>query len=269
MITFKSENHHYSSNDDTVWVSVTTFIERFHPKFDSMSVAKKVTRIPSSKWYRIPPEEIVRIWDAERDRSIVVGSWLHNKVEREVLMFDTMQDLSIVPSIIDDEGVKIAPDQKLEEGIYPEHMMYLPSLGICGQSDLVMIRDGKVYIKDLKTNKQIKTRGYVDKKGKEEMMFAPINHLPDCNFTHYSLQLSMYMYMVLKHNPHLEVGGIEIQHVLFEKLAEDEYGFPILVSEDDQYIVKEVVTYKIPYLYKEVFDMLKTHTKETKNGKVI
>jgi hypothetical protein len=40
-------------------------------------------------------------------------------------------------------GIRIAPSQKLDPGIYPEHMVYLKSAGICGQSDLVEVVNGK------------------------------------------------------------------------------------------------------------------------------
>jgi hypothetical protein len=42
--------------------------------------------------------------------------------------------------------LKIAPNQKLDPGVYPEHMVYLKSAGICGQSDLVEVVNGKVIL---------------------------------------------------------------------------------------------------------------------------
>jgi ATP-dependent exoDNAse (exonuclease V) beta subunit len=57
-------------------------------------------------------------------------------------------------------GTKTAPSRKLEPGVYPEHMVYLKSAGICGQSDLVEVVNGRVNIIDYKTNKEIKTESY-------------------------------------------------------------------------------------------------------------
>ena len=56
---------------------------------------------------------------------------------------------------MDGRGTKIAPDQKLSNGVYPEHFVYLKSLGICGQADLVTIVNGKINIIDYKTNVKI------------------------------------------------------------------------------------------------------------------
>ena len=53
--------------------------------------------------------------------------------------------------------MKKAPDQKLADGIYPEHMTYLKSASLCGQADRIEVINGKVNIYDYKTNKEIYT----------------------------------------------------------------------------------------------------------------
>ena len=35
-------------------------------------------------------------------------------------------------------------------------------------------------------------------------MYKPVNHLDDCNLNHYNLQLSIYAYIIKKHNPKLK-----------------------------------------------------------------
>ena len=88
-------------------------------------------------------------------------------------------------------------------------------------------------------------------------MLDPVGHLDDCNFNHYALQLSIYMYIILKHNPKLRPGRIFIHHITFEQDAEDEYGYP--VTAKDSYgnpIVKEVIPIAVPYLVDEVISIL-------------
>jgi hypothetical protein len=147
-------------------------------------------------------------------------------------------------------------NQKIEPGVYPEHMVYLRSKGICGQSDLVEVVNGKVNIIDYKTNKEIKMKSYVNWEGVSEKMLAPINNLDDCNFNHYALQLSIYMYIILKHNPKLKPGKIFIHHVLFEVEGEDKWGYPISSKDENgDPIVKDVNVIPVPYLIDEVLSI--------------
>lgn len=59
---------------------------------------------------------------------------------------------------------------------------------------------------------------------------GPLSHLGDHNFNHYALQLSIYMYIVLKHNHNLKPGKLQIHHVLFEIEDRDSYGYPMLLQ---------------------------------------
>jgi hypothetical protein len=132
-------------------------------------------------------------------------------------------------------------------------MVYLRSAGICGQSDLVEVVNGKVNIIDYKTNKEIKMKGFTNWEGITEKMLLPVNSLDDCHFNHYALQLSIYMYIILKHNPKLKPGKIFIHHVKFEIEKEDNWGYPIgKKDESGNPIVKEIIVIPIPYLVDEV-----------------
>jgi hypothetical protein len=136
-------------------------------------------------------------------------------------------------------------------------MVYLKSAGICGQSDLVEVVNSKVNIIDYKTNKEIKTESFKNWEGISDKMSHPISHLDDCNFNHYALQLSIYMYIILKHNRKLKPGKIYIHHVLFEIEGTDEYGYPITkYSSNGDPVIKEVIQMEVPYLADEVISII-------------
>ena len=87
-------------------------------------------------------------------------------------------------------------------------------------------------------------------------MLPTISHLDNCNLQHYTLQMSIYMYMILKHNPRLKPGRMVIEHITFEKSGDDEFGYPITkYTETGDPIVKEIVPYTVPYLKEEVLSM--------------
>jgi len=266
-LEFREKDHSYvtSDNPDFVWTSVTKLIGLYKEKFDQKKVAAKVVKNKKSKWYGMKPEDVIAIWNNETNRALKMGTWYHNSRENEVVACDTIQrkgvDLPIVKPI-EQDGIKLAPDQRLTEGIYPEHFMYLKSAGICGQADRVEVIGDTVDVYDYKTNKKIDKTSYVDYQGNSKKMKMPLNHLDDCNLIHYALQLSIYMYMILKHNRHLKPGRLVIVHIIFEKEGEDKYGYPVIATDPaGEPIVKEVVEYEVPYLQKEVMNIFKHYKK--------
>ena len=261
-ITFNAADHSYKSieADDINWISVTSLVSNLKEPFDAEAIANKVTKSKRSKWYGIPPEKILELWQAESDRAVTLGTFYHNQRESDICSLSSIEKEGIpipVYTPIEENHIKMAPSQRLTDGIYPEHMVYLKSAGICGQSDLVEVVNGRVHIIDYKTNKEIKTESFKDWEGISKKMLAPVNNLDDCNFNHYSLQLSIYMYIILKHNRKLRPGKIYIHHVIFEVEGTDEYGYPITkYSSNGDPVVKEVVQMEVPYLADEVISII-------------
>lgn len=263
ILRFTPHDHKYTSikkEDEKDWISVTSFIGNFKQPFDADTIAAKSAKNRKSKWYGMTPEEIKAAWKSEAKRATDLGTWYHNCREKDICELETMERQGFtVPVVkpIEIEGIKYSPEQKLTDGVYPEHLVYLKSAGLCGQSDLVEVIDGHVHITDYKTNKEIKTEGYTNWQGVTQKMLAPVSHLDDCNLNHYTLQLSMYMYMILKHNPRLKPGTLIIHHIQFDTVGEDKFGNPItaLDSNGDP-IVKDVVQYELPYLKQEIITLM-------------
>jgi len=263
-VIFKSQNHKYESVDSSEvieWTSVTSFISKYKKPFDAQTVAEKSSKSKKSKWYGMSVQDILQAWENESTRAIDQGNWYHNQREADLLQLNTIEIhvciLPIIRPLITDD-IKYAPPQKLQEGMYPEHFVYLKSAGICGQSDLVEVAKGEVNITDYKTNKEIKKESYVNWEGVSQKMLSPVSHLDDCNFWHYALQLSTYMYIILKHNPKLKPGKITIHHVLFYTDGTDKFGNPITKLDDQgEPLVKKIVPYDLPYLKAEVINLIK------------
>jgi PD-(D/E)XK nuclease superfamily len=261
-LIFKAKDHSYTSidpNDKTEWISVTTLISQFKVPFDAKAQAVKSAKNKRSKWFGMEPDDILKAWDNESNRSTTLGSWYHNQREEDLNALETITregvPLQIIQPIILDD-IKQAPDQRLMPGIYPEHFMYLKSAGICGQADRVEIVNEKVHIYDYKTNKEIKTQGFKNWEGIVERMLPPLQHMDNCHLIHYSLQMSLYMYMILKHNPNLSAGTLSLDHVIFEEDGKDDNGYPIHKLKNGEPVVKEVRTFKVPYMKSEVIAII-------------
>ena len=259
-LQFHEAKHEYISPDNDIdWISATTLIGAFKQPF-SPDQAKKSSKNKKSKWYGLTEQEVLSLWSKEAKRATDLGTWYHNQQESLLCEVNTItREGTELPVFVPtySEGIKYAPDQKLTSGIYPEHFMYLQSSGVCGQSDRAEVIYDVVHIRDYKTNKEIKTKGYANWEGITQKMLPPLQHLEDCHINHYALQLSLYMYMILKHNPRLKPGTLAIEHIRFKEAGRDQYDYPItFLDNQGNPVVEEVIIYELPYLKSEIISLL-------------
>lgn len=264
MIKFKEEGHSYTNideGDDFQWVSVTSLIGQFKEKFDAVAVSERCSKGKNPKYKGLDPHAIREMWNKESKRATDLGSYYHDQREKDMLQFKTVTrdgiEIPIISPIIEGK-IKIAPSQKIDNGLYPEHFVYLKSASVCGQADRVEVVDHRLDVYDYKTNKEIKTRGHEFWDGTRKMMLGPVKHLEDCELNHYALQLSTYMYIMMKHNYNLVAGKIQIHHIEFKKEGLDENGYPItMVDAKGEPVLKGINRIDLPYMKKEVIAMLK------------
>ena len=246
MLKFLESGHKYESvtPDGRKWLGVTTLISKFKIPFDSSIVYKNV-QDPTSKWYDMDPQKVLKIWAKERDRSTTVGSQFHKRMEDGETAPKATYHIK--------DGWKYAGSQKLDPGVYPEHFIYNDQYTICGQADRVEITNaGIVNISDYKSNKKIDREGFRGKK-----MLRPVQHLDDCHLSHYSLQMSLYMWMILQENPLYSAGTLTLQHVKFKVTGQDKNGYPIIAKDKNgNYVYESVTPIVVPYLEKEVLSIL-------------
>ena len=106
----------------------------------------------------------------------------------------------------------------LEKGVYPEFMISYKSddgiLRIAGQLDL-LIKDGNdIIVIDYKTNKKLEKESFYNRFTKSRtMMKFPMDNIMDCNFYHYTLQLSLYAYLLQKINPNFNIKRLVLIHI--------------------------------------------------------
>jgi len=274
-IVFEATTHSYVSidpEDTTKWVSVTTLLSSLKQPFDSLAIATKCSQNQknTNKWKGMSVANIQAAWKKESDRACTLGNWYHDQREQDIVSCETIvrydESLPVIKPLLDGTGKKLAPLQKLINGIYPEHMVYLKSAGICGQSDLVEVVDNTVHITDYKTNKKIDKESFKNWEGVSKKMLGPVSHMDDCNLNHYNLQLSIYMYIILKHNPNLKPGKLIIHHITFEEEDEkDEFDYPITkISTDGDPIIRDIEVFELPYLKIEVNDILQWYKNNPK-----
>ena len=169
--------------------------------------------------------------------------------------------------------------------LYSEIGVFLPDYLISGCIDVLCLRDDKFQILDWKTNRgglQFSSGYYKKDKSqkpvqmtnewvtKRDNLLPPVGHLPNCNGYIYTLQLSVYARLV---ELILDIPCINLCLCHIDCDFElNEYGMPRRF-EDGLYHIKpnpvETLTfYKIPYLAKEINDILKDRRSSLKNKEV-
>lgn len=238
---FYSDGHTYIG-EAGAYTSVTTLLHLLEKPKDWKAIAKKY-----AKKNGLTPEEVETAWKDKKDKAANRGTLYHASqqdalnaagiVQRRKIILDVRYHKS-VPAPEGSYGTILTqPDFHLENNsLYTEYMVWDDDSRICGTSDEVEVIDNTININDHKTNESIDKEAYYVPNVGREMLLPPVSHLDNCNWNIYTLQLSMYMYLLWKRNKHLKVGKLTLNHVLFD-------------SDDKP---KRIVTHDVPYRREEV-----------------
>lgn len=253
-IKFEESSHRYTDHNGNDLISVSAFVKKFEPKKDWKKIAEKVAKKEGKA-----TKEILDLWEQKRIKGSEAGTMFHLQRENELLSSESFefedQKLSQKPCDFE-EGYKYSiPITEIQNGfVYPELMIYSTEHMICGQSDKIIVENGKIHVYDYKTDKSIDFKAFSSQWVKPEKLLNPLSHLDNCNGNIYALKMSTYMYMLWKANK----GKFKPGKIILEwcPLERDEDGFPVLYDGKPKSIKHEII--ELPYLKKEVEAMLKT-----------
>lgn len=170
-------------------------------------------------------------WDLNSEQSLQKGSYYHGYRENEAVELGRIRNPKDNLVYLTYTKPKLEYDNYFythwkADHFYPERLLYWKDY--CGTVDKTFAKAwNKVDVGDYKTSKTIEKTSY-----KSQRMLEPLNHLEDCNYNHYSLQLSIYAYMLEK------LFGVEVDNLYIDHK-------PDLDSRYRRYI-------DVPYLKKEV-----------------
>ena len=221
--SFVEEGHYYLCNGKRVEISTTGLIALYENEFDKETISQQKANDRG-----ISQNEILEEWRIENLHSTIKGSLVHLYAQSlwEHKKFEI--DYSNIPKEIDINRLKTEIDilKKQADNFYNDYKDIYELIGCeiylgdedydeCGATDIVFYNKytEEIVIADFKTNKEIKRESYRHKK-----MLIPLHKLDDCNYSHYSLQLSAYKYKFEK-NTDLKVAETFI--IYFNNNAEN------------------------------------------------
>lgn len=203
-VSLEPVSHRYFDTDGKEYDSMSRVIARFKKKFD----AEKWSRIVAKK-EGVSQNQIKKKWDKMRDDAAEHGTRIHDALERyekEFTILPTDQDLEPMIKAVTELYTGYAR-------IFQEECLYDPEFMIAGTADKILQRTKSsksiIDIGDYKTNVR---RGIEFQNKYRDYMSGPLSHLEDCNYNHYSLQLSAYAYM-LENMTGSKIGNLHIMYI--------------------------------------------------------
>lgn len=246
-LTFEEAGHVYfwDTTDiaDFGGMSSTTFIKSFFTPFNPQHCIRSITRgrkyltDPTYKYYKKTNKEILAMWDQNRQEAADAGTRFHLDIElsyngvevendtkewKQFKMFESLRDQNMTP-------------------FRTEWMIYDTELKLAGSMDMVFKNlDGTFSIYDWKRSKAIKTKD--SKKG-----LFPLEHIPDCNFMHYSLQLNLYKYILEKNY------GVQVSSLVLVVCHPCQNGFKKITCPDLQNEIQDMLDLRRLSLFKHSY----------------
>jgi len=196
-IVFEEKNHSYFVDGDPNYISVTTAIKEFFPKFDSdlvISKMKKSNNWSKSAYFGMEDADIKKQWRDKADLAANLGTLLHASIENYYNNIDQIID----PRIEKEYGQFLRFRDFIKENrpeLEPyrtEWCVYNEDYHISGSIDMIFKdkETDELHIFDWKRTPDMK------KENRWDTGLAPICHLDDCKFIHYSLQLNIYKFIL-------------------------------------------------------------------------
>ena len=203
-ISFIEEGHRYFIDGREGYTSTTTVVHDWFEPFDADSVIQKMmssVRWEKSKYFGMSADEIKKQWSDKGENAAMLGTLLHERIEYfyndwpwtdvrgkdgventrvEFEQFERFNELIVakkgyVPYRT--EWCVFDNDHRISGSI---DMIFQVS---ADDPDTLMIYDWK------RTAKLKKSNAFQCGK-------APLEHLPDCNYWHYALQLNIYRHIL-------------------------------------------------------------------------
>lgn len=186
-IKFYEDGHRYIDEDTgELFLSVTQIIDQYKQPFDSEKHSARIAKRDGRD-----QDEILAEWKDKADTACDFGHEIHSLFERMFLAPGRV----IIPQNEFEETLLQAYHRTkqldLSGDVYPEQLMYHKKYKLAGQSDIVhLVPKEQFDIGDFKTNGNFRYHDPFN-----NYLKYPLNHLSQCEFNDYGLQLSLYGYM--------------------------------------------------------------------------
>lgn len=195
LISFEEKEHVYTIRDSPHAknpTSVTTLVHKYFKEFDANAIVDKMMKGKNwrnSKYFGMSKEAIIAGWSANGSDASKLGTDMHAQIEDYfdyVFPTERSKEYNMFLKFWSDFSVKYPTYKPYRT----EWIVYDTIKNISGSIDFVLSDGTNYMILDWKRCKEIKLENRYDNG------LHPFTHLPDCNYSHYTLQLNFYRHML-------------------------------------------------------------------------
>lgn len=254
-VTLNQSNHTYTDNKGQLYKAVSSVIAQYKQPFNAHAkqpngktlIQNYAEKHGESEQYWLDK------WDEKRDYACVKGTAFHNLKElyvngQSIHKSMPVRNYNLQWQLPEREGMF----HLLEPGVYTEMALWNYLHRVAGTPDLTTIfPSGEFDIDDYKTNGKFETESF-----RGRTMKWPFHQLPDCHIGHYTVQLSIYAWLLEQFG--LKARSLKLHH----------YDIP---EKDVERILQEGILpdieptiHEVPYLHKEIDTIMKSRLVELK-----
>lgn len=192
------EHKYHHRETGKIYKSVTTTLASIEPHFDAEAVSLAITQQPNNKkqerYIGMTQQEILDYWQFLNDEANTYGTRVHDILERYLLANKWYFPPDTEEGIFEGKVIDSYTNLKIDEGMnmWPERILFSEEYQLAGTSDLIIDIDDVFFdVADYKTNRVF---NFFNPYG-FETLHPPFDHLQACQWSIYTLQLSVYAYM--------------------------------------------------------------------------
>jgi hypothetical protein len=224
-ITFYEDGHRYDlihplTNTIVNPISVTTLIHEYCQEFNADLIIHRMMNgknWPQSQYYGLTKNEIKKQWDDNRDQAASLGTKMHFDIECYLNGYEdvvnTSMEFQYFKNFWQDFSQKYPKFKPYRTEMIVWDATFRNNRGVCGSIDCILKDDeDRLIVLDWKRSKEIKFEN------RYQYMQHPFNHLPDSNYSHYSLQLSIYRHLLQQQ---YQMKVIDMMLVIFHPNQKD------------------------------------------------
>ena len=217
-INYIDKTHQYFNLTGEEYKSVSRGLNSLKVPFDAKGMsAKMAIKIAADEGITVDQAKanLLAEWDSKRDNSIVKGNYVHDSFENYTLkgVYDDemRESVMFLQHILNDYY-----------RFFPEVIIHSHTYRMAGRTDLALQRQkSKVPVIDFIDYKSNIEKGIqFDSIGRKTIpirhynrfFLPPFDYLEDCNYTLYSLQLSIYAFMAME-RLNVKIGKLAILFV--------------------------------------------------------
>lgn len=223
--------------------SVTKAIASIEPHFDaegvSLAIVRQSDKVKQERYIGMSQIQILDFWQMLNDEANTYGTYVHDTIEKYLKANKWwFPDDELAKKVI--AGFE---NLKIDEGVcmYPERIMFAEQYKLAGTSDLIIDIDPVYFdVGDWKTNRIF---NFWNPYGNETLL-KPFEHLQNCQWSIYTLQLSTYAYMY-----ELETGK-KCRHIwigYWDKILETFTKIPVMYLKHEAKKLLELHKYNTQY----------------------